>query len=574
VRMRYSPRIVLFRPYGRDERGQATVVIALALVVLLLALALGTDWGYGLTQRRIMQNAADSAALAGARALATSVVGKKQGSSTVPVYSAYEETIFCRAQAIMLSNNSFRPSNVTPTIVVQVTSDITQADPYASPYGKSLAAPTGGCPSSGPPTTGTLVDPSVRFVRAAATIQFRTFFGGATGQDQVTASASAVAQVIGTPVTTDGKTWPMLRHYNVADFQTTCNGACTPLNAEPVTFWDSNDPNMVYNSFMGLLDLSRYSPNSLRNASAGTTCGSTASADCVPQLFEQWDNSGDRWSGTGSPNRFGGMACSPPAPTGKWYTDGNENAQSYEKDCSIPNWFYSLFEGKLSLTTNYSSLVWNGSNEFRERPNDGTALPSNRSSCNNPPPGLPMPSCTTVTPVLPVTPDGRLGDWIEAAHTGNVGNNIATPLQAYIDDFGVGCDASDEFCNVPVGNGVGAPIYGKHVVILIYLWDCAETFRPADAPGQQWSLSRPKRGSDCSGIADGNDLDPQDSIDRVHLLTVAPFTFYRGLVDSNSIKGFWGGLVADPGACQTNPSAPGCSSLGIFSNGVFLVPDR
>jgi hypothetical protein len=60
----------------------------------------------------------------------------------------------------------------------------------------------------------------------------------------------------------------------------------------------------------------------------------------------------------------------------------------------------------------------------------------------------------------------------------------------------------------------------------------------------------------------------------VHLLTVAPFTFYRGLVDSNSIKGFWGGLVVDPTVCQRDPSAPGCGTLGLFANGVFLVADR
>ena len=565
--MRYRSGVESLRHSGRDERGQATVVIALALVVLLLAVALGTDWGYSLTQRRIMQNASDSAALAGAKVLAASVIGKKSGNATVPVYSAFEETVFCRAQAIMLENNSFRPSGVTPAILVQVSSDVTQADPYVSPYGKTLTAPAGGCPSVGAPTTGTLVDPSIRYVRAAATIQFRTFFGGLSGQSQVTASASAVARIVGTPVPTDGKTWPMLRHYNPADFQTICSPSpCTPANAEPITFWDSNDPDMVYNSFMGLLDLARYSPNSLRNAPNGTVCGTSPDLNCVPQLLEHWDNSGDRWSGTGSPNRFGGSACSPPAPTGKWYTDGNENAQSYDKDCSIPNWFYALFQGKLSLTADHSAIVWNGSSEFRERPNDGNPLPITRGSCSSPPPGLAMPSCQTG--------GGGLGDWIEAAQTGNVGNNISTPLQAYIDDFGVGCDASDVFCNIPVGSGAGAPVYGKHVVILIYLWDCAETFHPADTPGQQWSLSRPKHGSDCSSMAQGNDLDPQDSIDRVHLLTVAPFTFYRGLVDSNSIKGFWGGLIADPSACESSPPPPGCSSLGIFANGVFLVPDR
>ena len=559
--MRNQSRFDLLRQSGDDDRGQATIVIALALVVLLLAVALGTDWGYSLTQRRVMQNAADSAALAGARELATSVIGKKQGNTTVPVYSTFEETIFCRAQAIMLSNDSFRPANVAPAIVVQVTSDTTQADPYAAPYGKTLAGPVGGCPSVGAPATGTLVDPSIRFVRAEAAIQFRTFFAGAVGQGTVTASASAVARVVGTAVPITGKTWPMLRHYHAADFETTCNGPCTPLNAEPVTFWDSNDPNMVYNSFMGLLDVSRYSPNTLRNSSTAV-CGNTASLDCVPQLIEHWDDSGDRWTSSGSVNRFGN-GCGP-APTGKWYTDGDENTQSYDKDCSIQNWFYALFQGKLSLTSDHSAIAWNGSGEFRERPNDGSPLALNRSACASPPPGLVMPSCT----------DGKLGDWVEAAHTGNVGNNISTPLQAYIDDFGVGCDASDEFCNLTVGNGAGAPIYGKHVVILIYLWDCAETWHPGNAPGDQWSLSRPKTGNDCSTIAQGNDLNSQDSVDRVHLLTVAPFTFYRGLVDSNSIKGFWGGLVADPGVCQVDPSAPGCSSVGIFSNGVFLVPDR
>ena len=122
--------------YLRDDRGQTTVLLALSLVVLLLALALWADWGYGFTQRRVMQNAADAGALAGARVLATSVIGKKVGSSTVPVYSAYEETVYCRASAIAESQRSFRPVGATPVVEVQVSSDITQTDPYKFPYGK------------------------------------------------------------------------------------------------------------------------------------------------------------------------------------------------------------------------------------------------------------------------------------------------------------------------------------------------------------------------------------------------------------------------------------------------------
>lgn len=557
--------------FARDQRGQTTVLIAISLVVLLLAAALGTDWGYSFTQRRVMQNASDAGALAGARVLASSVIGQKQGSSTVAVYSAFEETVYCRAVAVADSQRSFRPSGSNPSFIVQLSSDVTQADPYTSPYGKTLSAPSGGCPS-GAPTSGTLVDPTIRYVRVASTLQFKGILGRAIGPDQITANASAVARVSGTPVPAAGKTWPMLRHYNPTDFQTTCgaSGACTPANSQPITFWDSNDPNMVYNDFMGLLDLSRYSPNILRNATSGTTCSGTPSAtsSCVPQLIKHWDDSGDRYgSSGGAANRFGGGACSPPAPAGRWYTDGNENPQSYDKDCSIENWFYALFQGQVALDTSYSGITWNGTTEFREAPNDGAPLPTNRAACTTSrPPGLPMPSCDSG--------GGGLGDWVEAAHTGNVGNNIATPLQAYIDDFGSGCDVNDSWCNVPTGSGAGAPKYGKHVVIMVYLWDCAETFTPSAAAGSQWALTRPKSGTDCSTMQQGNDLNSHDSIDRVHLLTVAPFTFYRGLISSNSIQGFWGGLVTDPGACQTNPSAPGCSSLGIFSNGVFLVPDQ
>jgi len=60
--MRNSSRIGPLPSYGRDEHGQAIIVVALAVTVLLGAIALGVDWGYGLTQRRLTQNAADAAA--------------------------------------------------------------------------------------------------------------------------------------------------------------------------------------------------------------------------------------------------------------------------------------------------------------------------------------------------------------------------------------------------------------------------------------------------------------------------------------------------------------------------------
>ncbi|HIC90291.1 MAG TPA: hypothetical protein EYP04_12935 [Anaerolineae bacterium] len=65
------PNRVLQSYPGRDgESGQALIIIVLALPVLLGMLALALDGGYAFAQRRRMQNAADAAALAGARQLA------------------------------------------------------------------------------------------------------------------------------------------------------------------------------------------------------------------------------------------------------------------------------------------------------------------------------------------------------------------------------------------------------------------------------------------------------------------------------------------------------------------------
>ena len=60
--------------FRSGEQGQALVVIALALVVLIAALSFGIDWGYAMAQRRVMQNAADAAALGAGKFVATSVV--------------------------------------------------------------------------------------------------------------------------------------------------------------------------------------------------------------------------------------------------------------------------------------------------------------------------------------------------------------------------------------------------------------------------------------------------------------------------------------------------------------------
>lgn len=541
-------------PFARQDQGQALVVIALACAVLMASLALAVDWGYGLTQRRAMQNAADAAALASARLLAANVINTQSGY----VFAVYERQAYCAAVTFANDNRAFRPSSATESLVVEWSATGT-ADSF-TPF----STPTPDCSNSASVASGPFVDPSARYIRAESGTTYQSLVAQIAGQPTITAQATAVARITGAIIPASAPSWPMVRHFHAADFTSSCGNPCNPLSATPVIFWNSNDPNIVYNNFMGLVDGSRFSPNEHRSAGSPSCVGISMNASCVPQLVAAWDQSGQ--SPVGKPAVFGGNACWPnngdaitPPPSGTWYTNGNESSQSFDKDCSILNWIAYLYRGTLSLSSDWSGITWNGTTEFREAP---LTLSASRSSCTQVAtiPQLPAPSCAP----------GRsyLGDWIEAAQTGNVGNNIATPLQWYIDTYGA---VDPVYSSQPVSRGNGAPLFGKYVVIDVYLWDCAETFRPGDPPGSQWSLTRPKHGSDCSSIQNGNEVNSQDSIDRVHLFSLAPFTFYRGLVDSNSIKGFWGGLVADPGTCATNPSAPGCS-VNQFSNGVSLVP--
>jgi hypothetical protein len=59
----------MFQPLKGRESGQSIVIIALAMVAIIGMVALVLDGGYAYLERRRVQNAADSAALAGARAL-------------------------------------------------------------------------------------------------------------------------------------------------------------------------------------------------------------------------------------------------------------------------------------------------------------------------------------------------------------------------------------------------------------------------------------------------------------------------------------------------------------------------
>jgi putative Flp pilus-assembly TadE/G-like protein len=500
--------------FSRDERGQALIVVALAVTVLLGAVALGVDWGYGLTQRRLTQNAADSATAAVGKYLATSVLLV----NGTPGFGVSQQSAWCVARNyVTLNPSTSGPAGFT----------LEFGSSAATPVWTTAAAPTGGiCPPSG---TATQIPSDTIYVRVEASVTFQPLLGRVMGQTQLVTQASARARLSGTGVPLDGPVWPMVRHYDPAEFNTQMpcpGGSCDFTQVAPMTFWSPNASNIVYGNFKGLIDLSRYS-----NRYAPTA---------VAQLVTQWDQSGS-------------AQTPPPAgPTalladmsgncgGTWDTAGGEDPQNQDKQCSIPNWFYYAFRGAVSLSSSWTTLP-----AGQEAP---SALGS-RSICGTPPD--PSPSC----------PNANVGDWLETA-SGNVGQNMSDNMRARINSDGTWVDGrSNQF--VQNGPNKGNQ-YGKALTILVYLWDCAESFNSASPAGSQWSMIMPSRGpADCSQLtASGNSPTP----DRVHLFTAAPFTFYEGLVTTQAIEGYWGGSFGDPASCRT-------CGLNPLANTAFLVPDE
>jgi hypothetical protein len=169
---------------------------------------------------------------------------------------------------------------------------------------------------------------------------------------------------------------------------------------------------------------------------------------------------------------------------------------------------------------------------------------------------LPSPSCD----------DPRKGDWVET-QGGNLGEKMSGPMLAYIRAYGltdpVWSNATCDQCG-----GSPKPTYGKYVVLQVWLWDCAQSAGalPLNPNSGTWSLVKGKKTpSDCSDVHGNGDLGDGQSVNRVHLFTVAPFTFFEGLITSgpsSSIQGFWGGSISND---------PNGGALNQFSNAVNLV---
>ena len=150
------------RSHHDRAKGQIVVVFALSLVALILAVGLVIDGGNAWSQRRITQNAADFAALAGTKIVAANA-GTPQTNATVQ--SAVETAL---------------ASNGMP------------ATTFGTNYSASYVDTTGNLVAGY--ATGGNVPAGVIGVQVSPTKQFPTYFLGVAGMNSFSASATATAK--------------------------------------------------------------------------------------------------------------------------------------------------------------------------------------------------------------------------------------------------------------------------------------------------------------------------------------------------------------------------------------------
>jgi hypothetical protein len=540
--------------FSRDDGGQALVIVALAMVALMAGLALTLDWGYAYVQRRGTQNVVDGATLAAGRHVASTF--KLVGGA--PAFDATLEDV-CEDVA----------ARTTP---LRGPTEISFfADP-ADPDGWTTVA-TSDCAAG----SGVAVPSDTLFVRVRSTGSFRSLT-----QQTITIAASARARLTGsagcdtidctalrplelpssgTPgqgisgYTTgpNAAIWPLVLHLGPTDFQgTPCGQYCGTTGPSRLTIW----PRASYGpsgAFKGLITYTHFSPREADDGSGQvhqfmTESDYTGTTDLsIRQAHDHDDNA------IYPPARMPNADAAACGGASDWDTLGRQDL-SDAAPCDLPNWFAYGFRGSVGVSTDWST-------SFNGLPGSGVdrpeALTPGRSSCNRSV-YLPRPSCTG--------PSNRIGDWIETV-PGDLTPLMAQQMLAFVGQYGRVVPNS----STPVSASPGAPLLGKAVVVFIPLWDCAEHFDQSAGQGDpdRWTLLTPA-GGDCSQLGSGS-----ATVDRVHIVSAVPFTFYEGLITTSpvTVEGYWGDVFGDAGVCSEDPLAAGCA-LNQIMNSAFLVPDE
>lgn len=358
-----------------DDRGQALVLVGASIFVLLGSLALVVDWGYGLSVRRGLQNAADAAALGVGRALATSTVvidGQLR-------FMALDGQLYTYASTLATANYG-----------------LAAAATFTLEYGDSVPTWT----ASGGASSTAEVPRATVYVRVKTRLPYRSLVASVLGFSQLEAATSARVRLAGAPPPT-GPVIALARHFHTGLFSTTCPGACAdPSRADPIELWrNGQDRDLVL-----ALDLSRYSH------SESTT---------TDQLFADWDRTGSPAAGTPLKTDLSGR-CS----GGLWDTAGNEDDNRENERCSVPNWYYYSFGGTISLDSNYAGVA-----PPREAPTTYPAASRTLCSRNDA-------SWLATYGFIP-TPRAACdrGDWIEVVSR-DIDGDMADALTARIADLG------------------------------------------------------------------------------------------------------------------------------------------
>jgi Flp pilus assembly protein TadG len=155
---------ILRRRHRRSERGAAIMLIALSMTSVIAVTGVVVDGSNAFAQRREMQNAADSAALAGARALDTLAVNAETAIWTAVVASA--------------TANGASASNITCRLETDLLADL------------------GACPIAAT-GTATALRNSASAVKVTVGATKNTSFIRVVGINNFTARASATAQIQG-----------------------------------------------------------------------------------------------------------------------------------------------------------------------------------------------------------------------------------------------------------------------------------------------------------------------------------------------------------------------------------------
>jgi Flp pilus assembly protein TadG len=158
----------IHRRAARSERGQLIVIAALALVVIIGGVSLVVEGGNAYAQQRVVQNAADAVANAGATVLAERLGGATRADSDV------------EAKMASLANDNGLDSFAAYYTNV----DGGLLDGAGAVVGSTASAATVG---------GGTIPPTAQGVRMSGDRDFPTTFARTLGIDQFTASADATA---------------------------------------------------------------------------------------------------------------------------------------------------------------------------------------------------------------------------------------------------------------------------------------------------------------------------------------------------------------------------------------------